>query len=192
MRKIFLEGVLCDAAAYIEHARRKTVTAMDVADALKRQGHALYGLGQRAICIASQHTLPRTTPQHCTALLLPPPVLLSTTTLGKQFIVLHAPLHTVFVVASSIAFTLQLSYSELLDQMLSPPDIDCIILHFTLYIGGSNMDTPNVQPCFPFVECITMDVSVCVIPKYNAVHRYKWVGLRPCMYLQQAAVRRPK
>jgi len=192
VRKIFLESVLCDAATYIEHARRKTVTAMDVAHALKRQGHALYGLGQRAICIASQHTLPRTTPQHCTALLLPPPVLLSTTTLGKQFIVLHAPLHTVFVVASSIAFTLQLSYSELLDQMLSPPGIDCIILRFTLYIGGSNMGTPNAQPCFPFVECITMDVSVCVIPKYNAVHRYKWVGLGPCMYLQQAAVRRPK
>jgi hypothetical protein len=121
VRKIFLESVLCDAATYIEHARRKTVTAMDVAHALKRQGHALYGLGQRAICIASQHTLPRTNPQHCAALLLPPPVLLSTTTLGKQFIVLHAPLHTVFVVASSIAFTLQLSYSELLDQLLSPP-----------------------------------------------------------------------
>jgi hypothetical protein len=30
---------------YTEHARRKTVTAMDVVYALKRQGKTLYGFG---------------------------------------------------------------------------------------------------------------------------------------------------
>ncbi|KAK8282144.1 hypothetical protein V6Z12_D08G006300 [Gossypium hirsutum] len=41
--KIFLENVIRDAVTYTEHARRKTVTAMDVVYALKRQGieHAL-------------------------------------------------------------------------------------------------------------------------------------------------------
>ena len=33
-----LEGVVRDALAYTEHARRKTVTALDVVYALKRQG----------------------------------------------------------------------------------------------------------------------------------------------------------
>ena len=34
-----------DAVTYTEHARRKTVTAMDVVYALKRQGKTLYGFG---------------------------------------------------------------------------------------------------------------------------------------------------
>ncbi|KAF4359793.1 hypothetical protein F8388_008355 [Cannabis sativa] len=40
--KIFLENVIRDAVTYTEHARRKTVTAMDVVYALKRQGRTLY------------------------------------------------------------------------------------------------------------------------------------------------------
>jgi histone H4 len=43
--KVFLEHVLRDAITYCEHARRKTVTAMDVVYALKRQGRTLYGFG---------------------------------------------------------------------------------------------------------------------------------------------------
>ncbi|KAF4359786.1 hypothetical protein F8388_008348 [Cannabis sativa] len=43
--KIFLENVIRDAITYTEHARRKTVTAMDVVYALKRQGRTLYGFG---------------------------------------------------------------------------------------------------------------------------------------------------
>lgn len=43
----FLETVLKDALAYTEHANRKTVTAMDVVYALKRQGRTLYGFGYR-------------------------------------------------------------------------------------------------------------------------------------------------
>ncbi len=43
--KAFLETVVRDAVTYTEHARRKTVTAMDVVYALKRQGRALYGFG---------------------------------------------------------------------------------------------------------------------------------------------------
>ncbi len=35
--KVFLENVIRDAVTYTEHARRKTVTAMDVVYALKRQ-----------------------------------------------------------------------------------------------------------------------------------------------------------
>ncbi|PWA70389.1 Histone H4 [Artemisia annua] len=37
--------VIRDAVTYTEHARRKTVTAMDVVYALKRQGRTLYGFG---------------------------------------------------------------------------------------------------------------------------------------------------
>jgi len=39
----FLKGVIKDAMTYTEHAKRKTVTAMDVVYALKRQGRTLYG-----------------------------------------------------------------------------------------------------------------------------------------------------
>lgn len=43
--KGFLQGVVRDAITYTEHAKRKTVTAMDVVYALKRQGRTLYGFG---------------------------------------------------------------------------------------------------------------------------------------------------
>lgn len=41
----FLDNVVRDSITYTEHARRKTVTAMDVVYALKRQGRTLYGFG---------------------------------------------------------------------------------------------------------------------------------------------------
>ena len=41
----FLESVLRDAVFYTEHARRKTITSMDIVYALKRQGRCLYGIG---------------------------------------------------------------------------------------------------------------------------------------------------
>jgi histone H3/H4 len=41
----FLEGVIRDAVTYTEHAKRKTVTSLDVVYALKRQGRTLYGFG---------------------------------------------------------------------------------------------------------------------------------------------------
>ena len=44
--KSFLEQVVKDSVTYTEHARRKTVTALDVVYALKRQGKTLYGFGQ--------------------------------------------------------------------------------------------------------------------------------------------------
>ena len=43
--KMFLESVIRDAVTYTEHARRKTVTAMDIVYSLKRQGRTLYGFG---------------------------------------------------------------------------------------------------------------------------------------------------
>ena len=43
--RAFLESVVRDAVVYTEHARRKTVTAMDVVYTLKRQGRCLYGFG---------------------------------------------------------------------------------------------------------------------------------------------------
>ena len=43
--KTFLDGVVRDAVTYTELAKRKTVTAMDVVYALKRQGKTLYGFG---------------------------------------------------------------------------------------------------------------------------------------------------
>lgn len=39
--KTFLEGVIRDAVTYTEHAKRKTVTSLDVVYALKRQGREL-------------------------------------------------------------------------------------------------------------------------------------------------------
>jgi histone H4 len=43
--KVFLENVVRDAVTYTEHAKRKTVTAMDVVYSLKRNGRTLYGFG---------------------------------------------------------------------------------------------------------------------------------------------------
>ena len=43
--KSFLENIVKDSVTYTEHARRKTVTALDVVYALKRQGKTLYGFG---------------------------------------------------------------------------------------------------------------------------------------------------
>ena len=44
--KVFLEDVIRDTVTYTEHAKRKTITAMDVLFALKRQGRTLYGYCQ--------------------------------------------------------------------------------------------------------------------------------------------------
>lgn len=43
--KEFLRAVLKDTVQYTESAKRKTVTAMDVVYALKRQGRTMYGFG---------------------------------------------------------------------------------------------------------------------------------------------------
>uniref|UniRef100_A0ACD5YQD2 Uncharacterized protein n=1 Tax=Avena sativa TaxID=4498 RepID=A0ACD5YQD2_AVESA len=55
--KIFLENVIRDAVTYTEHARRKTVTAMDVVYALKRQGRTLYGFGVHLINGVQLHSI---------------------------------------------------------------------------------------------------------------------------------------
>ncbi|PFX30799.1 Histone H2B [Stylophora pistillata] len=52
--KVFLENVIRDAVTYTEHAKRKTVTAMDVVYALKRQGRTLYGFGVMAPKVAGK------------------------------------------------------------------------------------------------------------------------------------------
>ncbi|KAI5478957.1 histone-fold-containing protein [Pseudohyphozyma bogoriensis] len=43
--KVFLENVIRDSVTYTEHAKRKTVTSLDVVYALKRSGRTLYGFG---------------------------------------------------------------------------------------------------------------------------------------------------
>ena len=43
--RIFLEQIVRDSVTYTEHAKRKTVTALDVIYALKRQGRTLFGFG---------------------------------------------------------------------------------------------------------------------------------------------------
>merc|ERR1712000_72297 len=53
--KTFLEGVIRDAVTYTEHAKRKTVTSLDVVYALKRQGRTLYGFGGLTSCSSHQH-----------------------------------------------------------------------------------------------------------------------------------------
>ncbi|KAJ7477947.1 hypothetical protein B0H11DRAFT_2171306 [Mycena galericulata] len=42
---MFLENVVRDSVTYTEHAKRKTVSALDVVYALKRSGRTLYGFG---------------------------------------------------------------------------------------------------------------------------------------------------
>ena len=39
------DQVIRDSVTYTEHAKRKTVTALDVVYALKRSGRTLYGFG---------------------------------------------------------------------------------------------------------------------------------------------------
>lgn len=41
----FLNIVVKDCAVFAEHARRKTITALDVVYALKRSGRTIYGYG---------------------------------------------------------------------------------------------------------------------------------------------------
>ena len=45
MLKHFMDNVVRDAVAYTEHARRKTVTAMDVVYALKNMEELFIGFG---------------------------------------------------------------------------------------------------------------------------------------------------
>ena len=54
--KVFLENVIRDAVTYTEHARRKTVQAMDVVHALKRQGRTLYGFGGESTSVSRKRT----------------------------------------------------------------------------------------------------------------------------------------
>ena len=44
--KRFLENLLRDTVEYTKHAKRKTVTSMDVVHALKRQGKTIYGFNK--------------------------------------------------------------------------------------------------------------------------------------------------
>ena len=44
--KAFVQTVLRDSVTFCEHVRRKTITSMDVVQALKRNGKTLYGFGQ--------------------------------------------------------------------------------------------------------------------------------------------------
>jgi histone H3/H4 len=44
--KMFLEAIIRDAVTFTDHARRKTVTAMDIVYALKRQGRTIYGFSE--------------------------------------------------------------------------------------------------------------------------------------------------
>ncbi|KAF8177516.1 histone-fold-containing protein, partial [Mycena galopus ATCC 62051] len=43
--RIFLENIIRDSVTYTKHAKRKTVTALDVVYALKLSGRTLYGFG---------------------------------------------------------------------------------------------------------------------------------------------------
>ncbi|KAK7025815.1 histone-fold-containing protein [Favolaschia claudopus] len=45
VKRMFLENVIRDSVMYTDHAKRKTVTALDVVYALKRSGRTLYGFG---------------------------------------------------------------------------------------------------------------------------------------------------
>ena len=82
--KVFLENVIRDSVTYTEHARRKTVTAMDVVYALKRQGRTLYGFGGEIFPLSPGASTPRPRPAgpptHTTT-----PVFSNTTLLEEDF-----------------------------------------------------------------------------------------------------------
>ena len=48
-----LAQVIRDSVTYTEHAKRKTVTALDVVYALKRSGRTLYGFGAETLVFRS-------------------------------------------------------------------------------------------------------------------------------------------
>src|ERR1700760_5201023 len=56
--KVFLENVIRDAVTYTEHAKRKTVTSLDDAYALKRQGRKFL------LCHTVFNALPLTSSRH--------------------------------------------------------------------------------------------------------------------------------
>jgi histone H4 len=68
--KVFLENVIRDSVTYTEHAKRKTVTSLDVVYALKRAGKTLYGFGKSDASLAVVATREYNT-QRLTRLLLP-------------------------------------------------------------------------------------------------------------------------
>ncbi len=43
--RTFLTNIIRDAVTYMDHARRRTITVVDVLFALKRNGKTLYGFG---------------------------------------------------------------------------------------------------------------------------------------------------
>ena len=43
--KEYMYKIIQDAVVYTEHAKRKTVTSLDIVYALKRNGRSLYGFG---------------------------------------------------------------------------------------------------------------------------------------------------
>jgi histone H4 len=51
----FLENVIRNSVAYTENARRKTVTALDVVDALKRQGKTISGFETDQVSHPDRH-----------------------------------------------------------------------------------------------------------------------------------------
>ncbi|XP_059392707.1 histone H3-like [Carassius carassius] len=59
--KVFLENVIRDAVTYTEHAKRKTVTAMDVVYALKRQGRTLHHRSGRREMARTKQTARKST-----------------------------------------------------------------------------------------------------------------------------------
>ncbi|XP_033992940.1 histone H3-like centromeric protein CSE4 [Trematomus bernacchii] len=65
--KVFLENVIRDAVTYTEHAKRKTVTAMDVVYALKRQGRTLYGFGGLSCSVTCIHSTNQRRCRACSA-----------------------------------------------------------------------------------------------------------------------------
>ena len=70
--KVFLTDVIHDAVTYTEHARRQTVTAMDVVYALKRRGRTLYGYDNNSS--AFQGTKKKKKEEEAPASLSPTPV----------------------------------------------------------------------------------------------------------------------
>jgi TATA box binding protein associated factor (TAF) len=56
MRLTYLDQVIRDSVTYTEHAKRKTVTALDVVYALKRSGRTLYGCEYFRRCDPGIHT----------------------------------------------------------------------------------------------------------------------------------------
>ncbi|KAG2499528.1 hypothetical protein HYH03_002474 [Edaphochlamys debaryana] len=127
--KTFLENVIRDSVTYTEHARRKTVTAMDVVYALKRQGRTLYGFDLKASLKTTTHDEIIKSIRGCLARGLRPrrlALLLGDWRAGDPLQLAEAVLQAFFDVTAESGSPMPTSELVITAALLSPPVLQAI------------------------------------------------------------------